>query len=131
MKTLDFGWLIGLIEGEGSIHLNKNSPVLTLSMIDKDVIKRAARLMGKKIHIRHYGPYKSNCLSKQIQYRFNVCGSDCIEFIKKIYPHMGKRRKEQIRLVLTKWDERQRIKQVLSRRQFLRNISVTPLYQFI
>ncbi len=49
MSLKDLAWLGGLLEGEGCFMIPKGSPRIALAMSDKDVVQRAARLMGLNV----------------------------------------------------------------------------------
>ena len=50
MKALDFYWLCGLLEGEGSFMKGPPSrpqyPILTVTSTDEDVLQRVSKLFG-------------------------------------------------------------------------------------
>ena len=60
VNEINIAWLAGLLEGEGSFQLDNRSakryqkstvllsPILKISMTDKDVIKKVANMLGKK-----------------------------------------------------------------------------------
>ena len=54
MNEIEVAWLAGLLEGEGCFHLRKEDdrPLIKLNMTDRDVIERAARLMGATYSFR-------------------------------------------------------------------------------
>lgn len=52
---MDVSWLAGLMEGEGSFMKgppsSPNQPVLSLVMTDKDVVQRAADILGANVFV--------------------------------------------------------------------------------
>ena len=105
MQKSDLYWLAGLLEGEGyfTIVSNSGSPSAQVSMTDRDVVERAAHLMGSNINIRHYS---SKNPKWKDQYRAYLCGNKAIEFMEMIHPLMGDRRKVQIDRVLKRAAQR-------------------------
>jgi hypothetical protein len=102
MEEKDLYWLAGFLEGEGNFYFGDNLHkdghsnkqfCIGAGSTDKDVIERAAKLMGSKV----YGPYKKNkgkdkdCYQLRISKREKVL-SLCI----LLYPLMGQRRKQKI-----------------------------------
>lgn len=77
VESFDLGWLIGIIEGEGSLFLHKchkrNSvslrPILTICNTEKELIDRVYQIikMGKITQPKYYG----NSVRKQI-YRVEI-----------------------------------------------------------
>ena len=86
----EIAWLAGLLEGEGCFTFSKG-PDVVLKMTDKDVVERAASLMGAKVIARD---------PKNIKWKRTYCASihgyQAIAWMLTIYPFMGERRKEKI-----------------------------------
>ena len=101
MKFRDLAWLVGLLEGEGSFGLNptkgKHYARISLGMVDRDVVARAAHLMEVRL-LGPYGPYSAN---RQAFYEAHVDGLAAKKMMRTLLPFMGKRRKAQICRVLT------------------------------
>ncbi len=108
MKEKDLAWLAGLLEGEGSFlkapPSSPNCPRISLEMTDKDVVERAALLMGskavKKINLR-------NVHWKQT-YRVIIKGSRAVKLMRVLYLEMGVRRRSQIDAALETYVERKK-----------------------
>jgi DNA-binding transcriptional regulator YiaG len=108
MTENDLAWLAGLLEGEGSFlkapPSSPNSPRISLEMTDKDVVERAASLMGskavKRINLR-------NPHWKQT-YRVIIKGSRAVKLMRVLYPQMGARRRTQIDAALEIYIERKK-----------------------
>jgi len=108
MKEKDLAWLTGLLEGEGSFlkapPSSPNCPRISLEMTDKDVVERAALLMGgkaaKKINLR-------NPHWKQT-YRVIIKGSRAVKLMRVLYLQMGARRRSQIDAALETYVERKK-----------------------
>lgn len=105
MKETDLTWLAGLLEGEGSFlkapPSNPNCPRISLEMTDKDVVERAALLMGGKAVRR----VLKDPLWKPA-YRVIVKGLRAVTLMRILYPEMGARRRSQISAALEKYIER-------------------------
>ncbi|MBL8187237.1 MAG: hypothetical protein JNK38_04475 [Acidobacteria bacterium] len=105
MKATDLMWLAGLLEGEGSFlkapPSNPNCPRVSLEMTDKDIVERAALLMGGKVVRRIL---KSSAWKPA--YRVIVKGSRAVTLMRLLYPEMGARRRSQIDAALEKYIDR-------------------------
>lgn len=103
-SKIDAAWIAGLLEGEGWFfaagHLRR-CPSLSLSMTDRDVVSRAARIFQRPM----VGPYRNNGFSSKRQmWRVNLSGDDAVIWMQRILPHMGRRRSTRIRDVLRRWN---------------------------
>lgn len=95
----DLIWLAGLIEGDGCFTSQKNRPVLSLGLTDKDVLEKAANLLETSFYTaigekRGYKDY----------YVFQIKSEKAISIMNALYPYMGERRKKKIDEVKNKWD---------------------------
>ena len=105
----EFSWFVGLYEGEGCLYSRKikrtiegktyhNVEVaLTIKMVDEDVIARAARFLGVKYHTTDTA-YSQKMGRKQL-YRVRKNGGlngTLRKLLDRMYPHLSKRRQEQI-----------------------------------
>lgn len=104
-------WLAGLLEGEGCFTLIHNGyrqtglayPRIQLNMTDRDVVRRAADLLGvKKISVTQPVPGLGNF--RKEQYRIGLVGSRALDWMLKIFPHMGVRRRRDIEAILSSWE---------------------------
>jgi len=101
-------WLAGLLEGEGCFtwqghtHNRSHGAIrITLAMCDRDVIERAAALLGCG-----YREYRHNCRDghvRKTQYRIQVGGRRAASWMMTIYALMGTRRQEKISEILSQW----------------------------
>jgi len=105
MTTTEIVWLAGLLEGEGSFHpANGNSINISLGMTDKDVIKKAAVLLGNaKVYTREV---KKGAKLYKTCHQIHVAGNYAAGWMMTLYPYMGTRRKERIREMLSLWKSR-------------------------
>lgn len=112
-SEFDLGWIVGLLEGEGSFLLQgyrsggpKVTPSIQLAMTDLDVVARAGEFLGgnqedPKI-VRPAGRRTNGEAYKTI-YRWRVSGHRAAEVMEQILPHMGERRSARIREILDVW----------------------------
>lgn len=100
----EIAWIAGLLEGEGCFTNSgkSTSPIIYLMMCDLDVVEKAKTIIGStgKISIRERGD------NHKLAYRIYICGKLAYEWMKLIYPLMGKRRQAKIDEVTKKYDER-------------------------
>ncbi|WNM70104.1 HNH endonuclease [Myxococcus phage Mx1] len=93
-------WLAGLLEGEGSFMSpspsEPNCPKITLQMTDRDVVEKAARLMGIT-YIHERAPKNPKW---KTTYRICVKGARAVELMKLLRMHMGQRRHKKIGEIL-------------------------------
>lgn len=97
----NISWLAGLLEGEGCFTSRggRPTPIIQLCMTDKDVVIRAARILGAN---------KVTCCNKKTAggkdlFRLTVFGRRAVAWVMTLYPLMGLRRQEKIRETLAKW----------------------------
>lgn len=95
----DLLWLSGLIEGDGCFFSQKNRPVVSLCLTDKDVLTRAAQIFQTSVY--HYSPKE---LNYKDQYEFQVKSEKAISIMNVLYAYMGDRRKKKIDEIKSKWD---------------------------
>lgn len=92
MNDYDFGWMVALYEGEGSTgayryeDTRKNTTVISITMVDEDVIRRFHELIkyGKVTQIAN-GSWKWYCTSY----------GDVTAVLKILYPYLSIRRRAQ------------------------------------
>ncbi|WNN93677.1 LAGLIDADG endonuclease [Arthrobacter phage CallinAllBarbz] len=91
----DLLWLAGLLEGEGTFDSHRGKyPRLRLAMTDRDVVGRAATLMGTSIRLT------LNKAPAQPTWHTEVSGEKAAEIMREILPFMGTRRSQRIATVL-------------------------------
>jgi hypothetical protein len=113
MSQLEFGWLVGILEGEGCFFVTTRSKGgsgpsayarVTVCMTDRDIIERLRRVTGigtlEKIRERKNPEHKP--ISQWIVCRHQ----EAIELMVAVYPHMGTRRQAKIRGVLAQVEKR-------------------------
>lgn len=113
MKKSDLYWLAGILEGEGSFlkgpPSKPNQPLIKIEMTDKDVIVRVSKIFGIGYYFADRKPYKR-------VYRTILRGSSAVVLMRKLYPLMGIRRKDQITKAIHSYRFRLKIK--LDRRKY-------------
>lgn len=94
-------WLAGLLEGEGSFFIRKGSPKIALQMTDRDVVARAATIMGTKINQCVSRP-KGKPTYKPV-YSMAVFGQRAVSWMMIVFRFMGERRQAKIAEVMAEW----------------------------
>ena len=122
MADIDAAWLAGLLEGEGYFQITKprhhhpTQIVIRLSMTDKDVVEKAAKLLNN-VPINE----KAKTTERKTIYAISLTKRDEVEkVLLQILPHMGSRRTQRIneclkviqerRLVLSETRKEQQVK---------------------
>jgi hypothetical protein len=107
MTEIETAWLAGLFEGEGTfVSANNgkrsrgidNGCRVALYMTDKDVVERAAKLIG--VEVRTSQPKRP--LTAKLVYRIQFFGNKAVAVMEAILPFMGERRSERIKYLLAK-----------------------------
>lgn len=95
MSRDDLLWLAGLLEGEGSFDLHRGKyPRIRLGMTDRDVVGRAATLLGGRVRLSlKPKPNKAT-------WHVEVSGAKATEAMAWVLPHMGARRSARIAEIL-------------------------------
>lgn len=91
----DLVWLAGLLEGEGTFDLHRGKyPRIRLAMTDRDVVGRAASLMGTSIRlsIRTDG--------HKATFHTETSGKKAVAIMEALLPYMGARRTSKIAEIL-------------------------------
>lgn len=104
----DLAWLAGLYEGEGCFAHRR----IQLSMKDRDVVERAAKMIGSKVS----GEPERRRSDWSPMWRTYIYGQNAIDLAMKIRPALGSRR--QMRITETAVDGRAAL------RKYERNIEI-------
>jgi len=88
-NDLDIAWLAGLLEGEGSFWFN-GSPRVKVAMTDRDIIQRAANLMGTPVHKRN------GIHDRKTIWTTELGGKGAVRIMNRILHLMGRRRTAKI-----------------------------------
>jgi hypothetical protein len=111
MQAHDLTWLAGLLEGEASFlsgpPVRPNRSYITLSMVDIDVVQRAALLLDIDGIVTRRFPPDSN---KKPTYVITLYGSRAIKVMRTLIPLMSKRRTEQIEAAIKSYQPKRRTK---------------------
>lgn len=97
IRSVDIAWLTGLLEGEGHFCMSGRSILIAVNMTDRDIIERAAALMGGHIYDL---PVRAN---HRPQSRAQVKGPGAAGWMMTMYPLLGTRRREQVERALLGW----------------------------
>lgn len=91
----DVVWLAGLLEGEGTFDLHRGKyPRVRVAMTDRDVVGRAATLLGARVRLSlKPAPYKAS-------WHAEISGEKASEVMRAVLPHMGARRSAKIAEIL-------------------------------
>jgi hypothetical protein len=109
MNTIDLAWSAGIYEGEGYVGFKSNPDKkkyrypriqVQIVMTDEDVIQRLKDIWGGSV----WEPKIRGDQRKQT-YQWTVSQQKAFHFLMKIYPMLGKRRKEQVRGALVPYVE--------------------------
>jgi hypothetical protein len=97
----EIAWLAGLWEGEGCfLAMKRNTIAMKIGMTDRDVIERAAAIVGgPSIGERKTPGHKT-------LYWFVLCGHTAASWMMILYQFMGARRRAKIRECLANWRPR-------------------------
>lgn len=95
MNRDDLLWLAGLCEGEASFDLHRGKyPRMRIGMTDRDVVGRAATLMGVSVRLSlKPKPYAA-------MWHAELSGTRAVEIMRALLPHMGARRSAKIAEIL-------------------------------
>lgn len=94
----DLIWLAGLLEGEGTFDLHKaRYPRIRLGMADRDVVGRAATLIGASIRMT------LSTQEHKPMFHTELSGARAAELMALLLPHMGARRSSKIGEILGRY----------------------------
>lgn len=101
----DLHWIAGLLEGEGSFMKGPPSspglPAIQMTMIDRDVVARAATLLG--CGVTTVRPRRSHWKES---YTLRIKGSRAVEWMGALRPLVGERRRRQIDRAVASYEPR-------------------------
>ena len=105
MTKVEIAWLAGLIEGEGCFLRKKRQrgvtfqPIVQIRMSDKDVIDRAAALMGGNVKPMRPSD-KTTYPHKKQMWEVRVYDTKARTVMEAVYDLMGARRQAKIEDIL-------------------------------
>lgn len=95
MNRDDLIWLAGLLEGEGTFDAQRGKyPRIRVGMTDRDVVGRAATLMGTRVRLSLKASPQKPTWHAEIQ------GPKAADLMETLLPYMGARRSAAIAQVL-------------------------------
>ena len=102
---IDVAWLAGFWEGEGYITLNKNSLFLGANQVTREPLDRIRAIIRTG---NVYGPRTNKSkTTRQPIYEYMAWNFQAVQqAIILMWPHLSKRRKEQIKLKTTAFQKR-------------------------
>lgn len=109
VSNSDIYWLAGLLEGEGCFYAHKSAGKTTenkcklliqLVMTDRDIVDRAAKIMGTTVYNRKNPP--SLAKNKQV-YVTRIFGNHAAAWMMTLFRLMGDRRRVKIEACLSAW----------------------------
>ena len=103
LPVRDIAWFAGLLEGEGCFFNIQRAyaPRISLGMTDRDVVEKAAALVGNPSVYRRVTQHPKH----KDQWWFMLTGHRAVGVMFTIYPFMGVRRRAKIREVVSRWKQ--------------------------
>jgi len=99
VSTKDIAWLAGLLEGEGCFRFDSKAHlVIQLAMTDRDVVDRAAALLGGAVCEK-----KPKAAHHKMQYLVRVFGARAAGWMMTFWPFLGQRRRQKVEDCLSRW----------------------------
>lgn len=98
ITDIDIAWLAGLVEGEGNISINGRSFTIRVKMADRDVVSRAATLLGAKLY-----PVDAPRSGWKAMWLAQAKGATAVGWAMTLYPWLGVRRRQQVRDAIAHW----------------------------
>lgn len=95
----DTAWLAGLLEGEGTFGLNSGYPRVSVQMCDRDVLERAAEVVGGASVFDMNGARAAE-RGWSPAYGVAVTGARAADLMRELRPFMGARRSHEIDVAL-------------------------------
>lgn len=94
ITEFELGWLVGLIEGDGTLTFDGKHAVVALKITDLDTAQRFARILRTTVS----GPYhyEGQQLGPKPYYMTKIAGRRAREFMASAASHFSMRRQEQI-----------------------------------
>ena len=91
----EFHWLIGLLEGEGTFLAgppsNPGLPIVRVSMTDRDVVQRVARLLDRAVVALR--PRRQH---HKVPFAVTIKGAPAVDLMLAVHDFMGLKRRTQI-----------------------------------
>jgi hypothetical protein len=105
VEELEIHWLVGILEGEGTFLRGAPSrpgtPIVRVSMTDRDVVDRVARLFERAVvRLRRRKPHH------KLPYATTIKGAPATRVMYAVRPFLGRTRQLQIDLAISSWQTR-------------------------
>lgn len=95
MTRDDLIWLAGLLEGEGTFDAQRGKyPRVRVGMVDRDVVGRAATLMGTRVRL------SLKKAPNRPMWHADIQGPKAADLMEALLPYMGARRSATIAAIL-------------------------------
>lgn len=101
MNKQELYWLAGILEGEGYFTY-RDGATISLQMTDRDIVERAALLLGSKSIIETM----ARSTGWKDTFHCRVHGQEAIDIMLKLMPIMGSRRQQKIQFIIDKHNNR-------------------------
>lgn len=100
LTEFELGWLVGLIEGDGTLTFDGKHAVVALKITDLDTAQQFARLLGTTVS----GPYhyEGQQLGSKPYYMAKIAGKRAREFMASASEYFSVRRQGQIADIIGK-----------------------------
>jgi len=99
LSDYDKGWVVGIIEGEGSPTVCNGRPRVACNMCDKDTIERLQTLVPAQANIYHYPGRRGN---HKDTYHWVYEGKKALLLMMDLFPYLSQRRQQQIQEIVLK-----------------------------
>lgn len=106
ISYLELGWLVGILEGEGTFHFDGRQEAVNLQMSDEDTVYRYAKLIEKITGFMPTIGFLDREPNRSVMYQCSIKGKRACAIMKLIVPHMGTRRRARIWQVLNKYKQK-------------------------
>ena len=99
LSDFDKGWVIGIIDGEGSPTVCKGRPRLSCQMCDKDTVERLYSLLpGNRIY-----QYQGRTDRRKPTYIWVHEGNKSLLLMMDLFPYLSERRQQQIQRIILEY----------------------------
>jgi hypothetical protein len=97
IRSVDIAWLTGLLEAEGMFTMSGRSITILVNMTDRDIIERAAALIGGQVYDLPIRPRRKPVWRAQLK------GPHAAGWMMTMYAWLGTRRQRQVERALSEW----------------------------
>lgn len=106
VSDFDFGWLVGVLEGEAYFGFNSKTYRVDISMVDEDTICRCAKIMGELVGESLVVTSKMPSGDRQELYNIVITGARAKRLMLIVVKYMRYRRRAQIWQALNKYNRK-------------------------